>query len=66
VSQYQKGKNNQDFTEGTVSGSGIRWPYANCQSAPRPRQITMPAPDYSVIAGWMPFLPPNQHELNEK
>jgi len=29
-----------------VSGSGISW--AICKSAPRPRQITMPAPHHSV------------------
>ena len=31
----------------TVSGSGISW--AVCKSAPRPRQITMPAPHLSVF-----------------
>ena len=31
----------------TVSGSGIRW--AICKSAPRSRQITMPAPHRSVF-----------------
>ena len=31
----------------TVSGSGISW--AICKSAPRPRQITMPAPHCSVF-----------------
>jgi len=44
-SQYQKckTKTNLDFLEQeTVSGSGISW--AICKSAPRPRQITMPAP----------------------
>jgi len=44
VSQYQKGKTktNLDFLEQeTVSGSGIIW--VICKSAPRPRQITMPA-----------------------
>jgi len=41
-----------------VSGSGISW--AICKSAPRSRQITMPAPHHSVFTGWMPFLPPNQ------
>jgi len=41
----------------TVSGSGISW--AICKSAPRSRQITMPAPYHSVFAGWMPFLLPN-------
>ena len=42
----------------TVSGSGISW--AICKSAPRSRQITTPAPHYSVFTGRMPFLPPNQ------
>jgi len=31
----------------TVSGSDIRW--AICKSAPRPRQITMPAHNHSVF-----------------
>ena len=31
----------------TVSGSGIRWDI--CKSAPRSRQITMPAPHHSVF-----------------
>ena len=31
----------------TVSGSGINW--AICKSAPRSRQITMPAPHHSVF-----------------
>ena len=31
----------------TVSGSGISW--AICKSAPRSRQITMPAPHHSVV-----------------
>ena len=31
----------------TVSGSGIRW--AICKSAPRPRQMTTPAPHHSVF-----------------
>ena len=42
----------------TVSGSGISW--AICKSAPRSRQITMPAPHHSVFYRQMPFLPPNQ------
>ena len=42
----------------TVSGSGISW--AIFKSAPRSRQITMPAPHHSVFTGWMPFLLPNQ------
>ena len=41
-----------------VSGSGISW--AVCKSAPRCRQITTLAPDYSVFTGRMPFLPANQ------
>jgi len=41
-----------------VSSSGISW--AICKSAPRSRQITMPAPHHSVFTGRMPFLPPNQ------
>ena len=49
VPLYQKGKTNLDFTEArdTVSGSGISW--AICKSAPRSRQITMPAPHRSVF-----------------
>jgi len=42
----------------TVSGSGISW--AIRKSAPRSRQITMPAPHHSVFRGRMPFLSPNQ------
>ena len=41
-----------------MSGSGISWDI--CKSAPRSRQITMPATHRSVFTGWMPFLPPNQ------
>jgi len=41
----------------TMSGSGISWTI--CKSAPRPKQITMPAPHHSVFTGPMPFLPPN-------
>ena len=41
----------------TVSGSGISW--AMCKSAPRSRQITVPAPHCSVFYRRMPFLPPN-------
>jgi len=64
VSWYQKGKTNLDFTEETVSGSGISW--AICKSAPRSRQITMPTPHHSVFTGRMPFLPPNQqHQSTE-
>ena len=42
----------------TVSGSGTSW--AVCKSAPRSRQITMPATNHSVFYRRMPFLPPNQ------
>jgi len=42
----------------TVGGSGISC--AISKSAPRSRQITMPAPHHSVFTGRMPFLPPNQ------
>jgi len=47
VSRYQKGKTNLNFTEARVSGNGISW--AICKSAPRSRQITMPAPHHSVF-----------------
>ena len=41
-----------------MSGSGISW--AICKSAPRSRQIAMPAPHRSVFTDEMPFLLPNQ------
>jgi len=49
VSQYQKGINQSGILlkQETVSGSGISW--AMCKSAPRYRQITMPAPHHSVF-----------------
>jgi len=49
VSRYQRGKTNLDFywSKETVSDSGISW--AICNSAPRSRQITMPAPHHSVF-----------------
>ena len=51
VSWYQKGKTNLDLLEQeTVSGSGISW--AICNSAPHPRQITMPASHHSVFYRW--------------
>jgi len=58
VSQYQKGKTNLIVLKRqTVSVSGISW--AICNSEPRPRQITTPAPNHSV-------LPPNQqHQSTE-
>ena len=48
VSWYQKGKPIWILLkQETMSGSGISW--AICISAPRPRQITMPAPHHSVF-----------------
>ena len=48
VSRYQRGKNQSGFYwSKTVSGSGIIW--ATCKSAPRSRQIAMPAPHRSVF-----------------
>ena len=42
VSRYQKGKTNLvSLKQETVSSIGINW--ATCKSAPRSRQITMPA-----------------------
>jgi len=43
VSRFQKGKTNLDITEARDS----EW--AICKSAPRSRQITMPAPHHSVF-----------------
>jgi len=46
VSQYQKGKTNLDFTE--ARDSEWQWRQLGiCKSAPRSRQITMPAPHHS-------------------
>ena len=48
ILMYQRGKTNLDLLkQETVSGSGISW--ATCKSAPRSRQITMPAPHHSVF-----------------
>ena len=47
-----------------VSGSGISW--AICKSAPRYRQVTMPASQHSVFTGWMPFLLPNQQDCHSQ
>ena len=48
----------------TVSGSGISW--AVCKSAPRSRQITMPAPHHSIFYRPDALLPPNQqHQSTE-
>ena len=46
--QNHSGKTNVDLLEQKiVSGSGISWTI--CKSAPRSRQITMPAPHHSVF-----------------
>ena len=59
VGRYQKGNTNLDFTE--ARDSEWQWHQLGiCKSAPRSRQITMPAPHHSVFTGRMPFLPPNQ------
>jgi len=48
VSRYQKGKPiGILLKQEAVSGSGISWTI--CKSAPRSRQITMPAPHHSVF-----------------
>jgi len=48
ITRYQKGKTIWILLkQETVSGSGISW--AICKSAPRSRQITMPAPHHSVF-----------------
>ena len=48
VSRYQKGKPIWILLkQETVSGSGISW--AICKSAPCARQITTPAPHYSIF-----------------
>ena len=65
VSQYQKVKPIWILLkQETVSGSGISW--VMFKSAPRSRQITMPAPNNSVFTGRVPFLPPSQqHQSTE-
>ena len=48
VSRYRKGNTIWIFVkQETLSGSGISW--AECKSAPRCRQITTPAPHYSLF-----------------
>jgi len=47
VRRYQKGKTRKVKPIWIVSGSGISW--AICKSAPRPRQVTMPASHHSVF-----------------
>ena len=48
VSQYQKGKTNLDF----IGARDSEWQWHQlgmCKSAPRSRQITIPAPHHSVF-----------------
>jgi len=63
--QIHSGKTNLDLLEQEiVSGSGISW--ATCKSAPRPRQITMPASHHSTFYRPDALLPPNQqHQSTE-
>jgi len=64
VSRYQKGETNLDFTE--TRDSEWQWHQLEhiCKSAPRSRQITMPA--LSFFTGRMLFQPPNQqHQSTE-
>ena len=52
VSRYQRGKQIWILLkQETVSGSGNSWARAICKSAPRSRQIIMPAPHHSVFTG---------------
>jgi len=62
VGWYQKGKTNLDFTE--ARDSEWQWHQLGiCKSAPRSRQITMPAPHHSVF--YMPdALPATQPTAN--
>jgi len=63
VSQNQKGKTNQDFTEARDS----EWQWHQLDHMQGCREITMPAPHHSVFTGRMPFLPPNQqHQSTEE
>jgi len=55
VDWYQKGKTSLDLLEEEiVTGSGISW--AIWKSAPRPRQITTPAPHHSVAFSALTLL----------
>ena len=59
VSRYQKGKPIWILLkQETVSSSGISW--AICKSAPRSRQITMPAPHHSVSKHWRHWMGPDK------
>jgi len=48
----------------TVSGSDISG--TTYKSAPRSRQITMPAPTTQFFTGWVPFLLPNQQRQSNE
>ena len=57
VSRYQKGKTNLDFTG--ARDSEWQWHQLGmCKSAPRSRQITMPAPHHSVAVQQLRQIPP--------
>ena len=63
VNRHQKAKTNLDLLEQElVSGSGISW--SICKSAPCPRQITTPAPHYSVF--YRPDAVPAAHPTASK
>ena len=66
VSRYQKGKTNLDFTE--ARDSEWQWhQLGHIKSAPRYRQITMPAPHHSqFFTGRIPFLLPNQQRQSTR
>jgi len=64
VSRYQKGKVslldlNEARDDVVLGCSVISWTICK-QSAPRSREITTPAPYYSIFTGQMLFLMPNQ------
>jgi len=65
VSQYQKGKNNLDFTE--ARDSEWQWHQLSHMQICTSLQIIMPAPHHSVFfTGRMLFLPPDQQHQNTK
>jgi len=63
MSRYQKGKTNLDFTE--ARDSEWQWHQLDHMQVCT-RQMTMPAPHYSVFTGQMPFLLPNQQRQSTK
>jgi len=64
MSQYQKGKTNQDFTE--AEDSEWQWHQLGHIRLHLAPEITMPAPHHSVFTGRMPFLLPNQQHQSIK